>query len=180
MSRRAAFLVVLLSAIAATSASAQGAGGLRKRDRVAPRGGAQGQERQQLEQKFRRGVARVVKQRLELSDDQMSRLSRSSSQFDARRRTLIQDERAQRLALRAEIKAGPSGDQNKIAGALDRLLELQRQRVELQIEEQREFATFLSPLQRAKYFALQEQLRRRMEGLRRAQSDTLADANPRD
>jgi len=178
--RTRAFFVVLLTTFAAANASAQGVGGIRKRDRLGPRGGAQVQERQQLEQQFRRGVARVVQQRLQLNDEQMSKLARASNQFEARRRTLIQDERAQRLALRAEIKAGQAGDQSKIASALDRLLQLQRDRIELQIEEQREFATFLTPLQRAKYFALQEQLRRRMEGLRRTQSDTVVDPNARD
>ena len=177
MTGRTVLLAMLLVTLGAADVRAQGVGGVRRRERLAP--GAQKQGRQQLEQQFRRGVARVVKQRLGLSDDQMSKLSRSSAQYEGRRRALFQQERAERLALRAEMQAGASGDQGKIAGSLDRLLQLQRSRIELQIEEQREYATFMSPLQRAKYFALQEQLRRRLEGMRRAQSDTLADADAR-
>jgi uncharacterized protein YlxW (UPF0749 family) len=53
-----------------------------------------------------------------------------------------------------------------IAQQLDTLLQLERQRIDLLESEQKELATFLTPLQRAKYQALQEQLRRRLEALR--------------
>src|SRR4051812_14632648 len=112
MTGRALLLITLLTTLGAADVSAQGAGGVRRRDRLAP--GAQGAGRQQLEQQFRRGVARVVKQRLALSDDQMSKLSRSSAQYEARRRTLFQQERAERLALRSQIQAGDAGDQERI------------------------------------------------------------------
>lgn len=49
---------------------------------------------------------------------------------------------------------------------LDDMLRLQRQRFVLHEDEQRELALFLTPVQRAKYFGLQEQMRRRMEEMR--------------
>jgi hypothetical protein len=49
-------------------------------------------------------------------------------------------------------------------------------RVDLQIEEQREFAAFMTPLQRAKYAALQEQLRRRVENLQRQRAESTANS----
>ncbi|HET9683588.1 MAG TPA: hypothetical protein VFP15_05755, partial [Gemmatimonadaceae bacterium] len=70
------------------------------------------------------------------------------------------------------ILAGDRADQNRVAAALDQLLKLQRQRLDTQAEEQEELATFMSPLQRAKYAALQEQVRRRVEALRRARPDS--------
>jgi hypothetical protein len=62
--------------------------------------------------------------------------------------------------------APQDANQDRIGTALDRVLQLQRDRIDLQIEEQRELSTFMSPLQRARYAALQEQIRRRLEGLR--------------
>ena len=54
-----------------------------------------------------------------------------------------------------------------MAAALDRVLQLQRQRLDLMADEQKDLAGFLTPVQRAKYAALQEQIRRRVENARR-------------
>jgi hypothetical protein len=134
--------------------------------------------RQRMEQQLRQGLWRIAKQRIGLTDTQMTRLTEVNHRFDMRRRTLNQDERAQRQILRAEIVARDSANQDRIASALDRLLQLQRQRLDLVAEEQKEFATFMTPLQRAQYAALQEQLRRRVEELRRARADS-GEAMPR-
>jgi hypothetical protein len=122
--------------------------------------------RQRLEQQLRQGIWRIAKRRIALSDDQMTKLEQTAGRFDGRRRALNQDERAQRLALRAELVAGDSGSQDRVAAALDQLLQLQRRRLDMVGEEQRELATFMTPIQRAKYSALQEQLRRRVEKMR--------------
>jgi hypothetical protein len=124
--------------------------------------------RQQLEQRFRNGMARVVKKRLALTDEQMTRLAQTNARYDARRRDLNREERARRVELRSQLVAGDGANQERIAAALDRVLQLQRERIDLQIEEQRQLATFLSPMQRARYAALQEQIRRRLEGIRAA------------
>jgi hypothetical protein len=128
--------------------------------------------RQQLEQQLRRRLWSVTKDRVGLSDAQMTRLGETSQRFDARRRSLNQEERAQRVVLRGQILAGDKADQSRVSAALDRLQQLQRQRLELQGQEQQEFATFMTPIQRAKYAALQEQVRRRVEALRRQRPDS--------
>jgi hypothetical protein len=125
-----------------------------------------------MEQQLRRGLWQIAKQRIGFSDAQMTRLEQTSRRFDERRRALAQEERVQRLILREELLADAKADQDRVAKALDRLHELQRQRFDLQSEEQREFATFMSPVQRAKYAALQEQVRRRVEALRRQRPDS--------
>jgi protein CpxP len=138
----------------------------------------QAARRQRLEQQLRQGLWRIAKQRIGLTDDQMVRLEETSRRYDGRRRALIVDERAQRLALRQEILA-PEGkaDQELVARSLDRLIQLQRERIELQAQEQKEFAAFMTPMQRAKYAALQEEVRRRMEALRRQRPDSARGAN---
>jgi Spy/CpxP family protein refolding chaperone len=74
--------------------------------------------------------------------------------------------------LRGQILAGDKADQSRVSAALEQLQQLQRQRLDLQGQEQQEFASFMTPLQRAKYAALQEQVRRRVEALRRQRPDS--------
>lgn len=165
-------LILLLALAGPLLAADLGAQGMRRRER---REAAQNPAaRQDLELRLRRGLWRVAKQRIGFTDEQMSKLAESSRTFDERRRTLVRQERAERLALRSEIVAGSSANQTRIAGALDRMMQLQRERVDLQIDEQRAFSTFMTPLQRAKYGALQEQLRRRVENLQRQRAESLA------
>ena len=133
---------------------------------------AAGPRRVEMERRLRRNLWQIAKQRIGFSDAQMTQLQRTSQRFDERRRSLAVDERSQRQVLRRELLADADADQNRVATALDRLHQLQRQRVDLQIEEQREFATFMTPVQRAKYAALQEQVRRRVDALRRQRADS--------
>jgi Spy/CpxP family protein refolding chaperone len=107
-----------------------------------------------------------------LTDAQMTQLAETNRSFDARRRTLAAQERAERQALRREALAGKQADQPRIAASIDNVLRIQRERIDLQIEEQRALSAFMTPLQRAKYAALQEQLRRRADGLRRQRAGT--------
>jgi hypothetical protein len=160
--RRLALLALL--PVLATAAEAQRAPG--------GGGGQNGPRRQQMEQQLRRNLWQIAKQRIGFSDAQMTQLQRTSQRFDERRRALQQDEHAQRLLLRQELLADTNADQSRVAQALDRLHLLQRQRVDLLIEEQKEFATFMTPVQRAKYAALQEQVRRRVDALRRQRPDS--------
>ncbi len=135
--------------------------------------------RAQMEQQLRQNLWRITRQRVGLSDAQMTQLEQTSRRFDERRRALMVEERAQRLTLRRELLADAKADHARVAAALDRLQQLQRQRVDLQIEEQREFATFMTPVQRAKYAALQEQVRRRVDALRRQRPDSGPADTPR-
>jgi Spy/CpxP family protein refolding chaperone len=128
--------------------------------------------REQMEQQLRRNLWRIAKERVGFTDAQMRKLEQTSVRFDDRRRALFSEERAQRVALRRELLADAKADQARVATALDRLHQLQRARVDLLIEEQREFATFMTPVQRAKYAALQEQVRRRVDSLRRQRPDS--------
>jgi len=148
---RSRFIIVAASiAMASASVSAQ---------QVAP-------ERAALEERFRERTAEVVRRRLQLNDDQMARLRATNQQFDRQRTALVADERQARQALRAELVAGDAANQQRVAGLLDQLMRVQRRRLDLVENEQRELAKFLTPVQRAKYFALQNEIRKRVEELR--------------
>jgi Spy/CpxP family protein refolding chaperone len=128
--------------------------------------------RQQMERQLRQRLWQVTKTQVGLTDAQMTKLGETTQRFDARRRTINQQERAERVALRQQILAGDRADQNRVAASLAHLQELQRQRVELQAEEQRELSGYMTPVQRARFAALQEQVRRRVEALRRQRPDS--------
>lgn len=155
------FVAAMLSgATAASPARAQQVGRLQQAPQGAqPPGGA-------LERQFRERFAEVVRRRLNLNDSQMQRLGQVNDRFERDRMLLLRDERRTRQALRAEVLAGDSADQTKVAGLLDELLKLQRRRLDLTESEQKELSAFMSPTQRAKYFGIQDELRQRLENLR--------------
>jgi periplasmic protein CpxP/Spy len=168
--RRALLVVAFALPLVATDLSAQVA-----RRREAPLAGANAPRRQQLEARLRQRLWGITKNRVGLTDEQMTRLAQASRPFDVQRRQLAMQERQERLALRREILAGQGADQQRVAASLDRVLDLQRRRVQLQIDEQRALSAFMTPVQRAKYGALQEQLRRRAEKLRGQRAGTAGD-----
>ena len=137
---------------------------------VAPGGAAGGlaptERRAELERAFRQRTAEVVRRQLKLDDNQMLHLQATNQEFDRQRMALVADERQTRRALRAEMLSGDAANQQKVGTLLDEMLRLQRRRIDLQENEQRDLGKFLTPVQRAKYFGLQAQLRKRMMELR--------------
>lgn len=164
---RATFLTALLATTVAISpVAAQGRGGDRRMG--APRPGAQQDQRRlerraMLEQRFRQRLAGVVRDRLQLSDDQMARLQATDARMQQRRRPLMQQEREVRMAMRAEMARGGAADQSRVSALMAQALTLQRQRQALVEDEQKELSAFLTPVQRVQYGALQAQLRRRVD-----------------
>lgn len=151
----AAFALSVASIVHAQGTSATVA----PRTDVAPR-------RAELERQFRQRSAELVRTQLQLNDDQMARLQESNRQFEGQRIALVAQERTARQALRAEMQSGGPPNQERVSGLLDQLIRLQRQRLDLVASEQRELGKFLTPVQRAKYFGLQNQLRKRTLELR--------------
>ena len=101
-------------------------------------------------------LAALVQQRLGLTDDQARRLRESTRRFAVQREKLGRDERAARKELRDQVRARDAADQKRVGVLLDTLVQLQRRRVDMLVDEQRELAAFLTPVQRAEFLALQE------------------------
>jgi protein CpxP len=95
----------------------------------------------------------------------MSRLQAVNQQFEGQRVALLAEERQARQALRDEL-ASSTPNQQKVATLLDQLMGLSRRRLDVIASEQRELAKFVTPVQRAKYLGLQNQLRQRMDEVR--------------
>ncbi len=132
---------------------------------------APAQEGGGLERQFRERLAEVVRRRLNLDDAQMRQLGQVNNRFERDRMILLRDERRVRQSLRAEVLAGDSANQSTVSDLLDQALKIQQRRLDLTAGEQRELSAFMTPVQRAKYFAIQDDLRRRMEELRQNRQD---------
>lgn len=123
-------------------------------------------QRDSLEVRVRVRMEQMLRTQIGLNDEQIRRLAATNRQFEGQRRELFEQERRVRIELRAAIELGDSTQNARIGPLLDRTMQIQRERLTLQEAEQKELATFLTPLQRAKLFGMEEQMRRRMQEMR--------------
>lgn len=119
-------------------------------------------ERQEQQRRIRVAFEGVVRRQLKLDDQKMRQLRQTQTKFERERRALNVDERQARLALKSAMEDSTNRDQSKIAQSLDQLVSAQRRRADLLGAEQKELATFLTPMQRAQYLSLEERLTRRL------------------
>lgn len=134
----------------------------------AQRPGGPPQDRAVLERRVRQAMSRMIRERVGLNDGQMATLMQVNRRFEGERRELLRRERTTRQALRASLMKGDSADESAIERQLADLGQVQRRRLEITENEQRELAKFMTPLQRARYLAIQEQVRRRLDDMRGA------------
>lgn len=124
-------------------------------------------QRDSLEARVRARMGLMLRNQLGLNDEQVRRFQATNQRFEGQRRELFEQERTVRRELREALSAtDTTRQQAQVAALLDRTLELQRRRLDLIEAEQRELATFLSPVQRARLFGIEEQIRRRVMELR--------------
>ncbi|HEU4995882.1 MAG TPA: Spy/CpxP family protein refolding chaperone [Gemmatimonadaceae bacterium] len=132
-------------------------------------------DRARLEQEIRRGFAIAVRRRVGLNDAQMAKLGPIASRYEQQRRQLQAEERDARLALGQALRNESTADSKQVDGLLQRMIDIQKRRVSLVESEQHELATIMSPVQRARYLALQEQIRRRLEQARQRRQPSVQD-----
>lgn len=176
--RRLATLTTALLVAAASLASAQqpeststrpvpARAGRLGRGRAALEARGQNTDQQELVRRVRQAFSGVVRRQLNLNDDQARQLQRVEKKYQQQRAQITRDEHQTRLALAAAIlDTTGSVDQDKIAGYMDQLVAAQHKRADLLEAEQKELAGFLTPLQRAKYQGLREQLTKRVTQMR--------------
>lgn len=124
-------------------------------------------DRPALERQFRERVARLTKERVGLTDAQMTQLEASNARFAPQLTQVAARERETRRQLRQELTSGAQPNQQKVSDLLDAAIRLQKQRIAIVESEQKELARFMTPVQRARYIALQGQFRRRSQELER-------------
>ena len=118
-----------------------------------------------LEQQFRERVAKLTQDRVGLTDAQMTQLGQSNARFAPQLAQVAAQERETRRQLRQEMTSEGQPNQQKVRDLLDAAIRLQKQRISIVEVEQKELARFMTPVQRARYIALQQQFRRRAQEL---------------
>ena len=129
---------------------------------VAPR-------RQALEREFRQRSEQVVREKLNLNEDQVARLRSVNTNIGTQRNALMTQERSVRSDLRDELAQGNAADQGKVAQLMTAAHDLQARRFALQQEEQEQLSGFMTPVQVAQYVGLQAQIRQRMRQMQQGQ-----------
>jgi protein CpxP len=150
---RKSLLLTLMLGVGASTASAQPV-----------RRSAAEASRPALEQQFRQRLAKLAQTRIGLTDAQMAQLEQSSARYAPQLSDLAAQERETRRQLRVELTATQPNQQH-VSDLLDASLRLQKQRIALIEAEQKDLGRFMTPVQRARYIALQQQFRRRTQEL---------------
>lgn len=169
ISRRVGFAALVLAVVGAPVAA--GAQGVPPQGRpvrsASPR--TDGQSRA-IEQQLQHRIGQIMKERLVLTDAQLTQLEAVTMKLERERREVRGEEWRIRTALRAQLLSGDSVSNELVGELLDRMPRVERRRIELMETEQRELAAFLSPVQRARYMALQDEIRKNMDDIRQSRS----------
>jgi periplasmic protein CpxP/Spy len=175
MSTRSMFGVVVVSlAVSASSLAAQpgrtGVAGDRPKVQQQRQQQQPGQ-RAIMERRVEARINQIIRTQLALNDEQFKQLRDVSARVEVQRRALRRDEMATRSELRRQLLDSQPANEARIAELLDQLPKLERRRIDVLEQQQRELARFLSPSQRARYFALEDDLRRNLQESQRRRLD---------
>ena len=124
-----------------------------------------GQDREQLEQRIRAQMGRMMRDRLGLEEEQAEELAGVVQDFDGRRRELFSLEQATRRRVEALLRDG-SDDPDEAAELMERMAELRLQEAELFRAEQEALLEVLTPTQVLGLQALRQELGQRIRALR--------------
>lgn len=167
-------VLMVLVALTVTSDVLRAQAGERRREATVRAQRPADPARDSLEERVRVRMESMLRTQLGLSDAQMERLRGTNARFEQRRRVLFQREREARASLRDLMRTRDTTRHAEAGELLDRVVAVQRQRAELAEEEQKELATFLTPIQRARYFGMEEQIRRRVQEMHDRERGTRA------
>ena len=131
-----------------------------------PRPGLMDGRREQLRAQIEARWDQRVKAELGLTDQQMDRL-RATVRADRDRRIHVQDrEMDLRRAMADQMRPGVAANQDSLSRLQDALAQNHVARAELEQQEQRELATFLSPVQRTRLLYMRQMLMQRIQTIR--------------
>jgi Spy/CpxP family protein refolding chaperone len=151
MMTRAALLSLLLVARALAAQDEPGGGG----------------QAEQLRERIRERWNIQVRRQLELTDEQATKLQTTEAKFFARRREIMQRQRLVLQGLRRQLEPGATADPDSVRRLMD-AREANRTAIEqLDRDEDREMAVYLSPVQRARYQLMRQRLQERIAEMRR-------------
>jgi protein CpxP len=96
----------------------------------------------------------------------VARLVPITQKYEQQRRQIQMQERDARVSLQTAMRNEQTADPKLLEQQMQTILEVHKRRAALIEAEQRELAEFMTPVQRVKFMALQEQVRRNLEQMR--------------
>jgi protein CpxP len=164
--RRALLAAILALALPSLLAAQRPQRPLSQRQPSSGRALDSGQGRERLEMEVRRNFARLVRQRVGLNEAQMTRLVPITQKYEQQRRQIQMQERQARMSLQGAMRDEQTADAKQLEQQMQTIIDVHKRRAALIEAEQRELAEFMTPVQRVKFMALQEQMRRNLEQMR--------------
>jgi hypothetical protein len=113
----------------------------------APGDSGAGHARQEWRERFQKQRETWIREALGLSADQAAKLSATHEKFMAQRKTAVEEMRAIRQALRAQLRPGVAANVDSVRKLLDAEDRSTSALFQLRREEQHEIGTYLSPVQ---------------------------------
>jgi len=109
---------------------------------------------------------RRVQQDLNLSQDQATKLRTTQERFGTRRRDVMQQQLQRRRALENQMQPGIAANSDSVRKLMDGIQTGRAEMLRIEQDQDREMASYLTPVQRARYQQMREQLMRRVGELR--------------
>ena len=124
-------------------------------------------DRALLEQRVKVAMVRVLREQVGLNETQIAHVQDVSRRIEEQRQALNRTEQQARTALREEVLVGDTTRNTVIAQLIDQIITAQEQKTGLLAIEQKELSTFMTPMQRAKVFGMEDIIRRRVNDMLR-------------
>ena len=132
---------------------------------ASPLSAQQPARRQMLEQRIVEQFLDNYRRQSGLTPEQFTRFRTVAMRSMQQQRDRQQRERALWLALEAQMRPGIAANPDSVSKLLDGAMALRAAAVEQMKSDDREYAAFLSPVQRAQLFLATERLRRSIEDM---------------
>jgi Spy/CpxP family protein refolding chaperone len=121
-----------------------------------------GRLRRQIEERF----SQRVQQQLGLTADQTTKLRATQEQFGTRRRAVMRQQLERRLALQGQMRPGEAANADSVRKLMDGMQAGRAEMLKIEQDEDREMAGYLTPVQRARYQMMRQQLLERVNQMR--------------
>lgn len=118
--------------------------------------------RAQIEARF----SQRVQEELKLTSDQAAKLRASQEKFGTQRRALMRQQMERRRALDDQMQPGVAANADSVRKLMDANQAARAQMLKIEQDEDREMATYLTPVQRARYQQMREGFMRRVMEMR--------------
>lgn len=123
-------------------------------------------EAERLRARIEERFAQHVQQELRLTPDQATKLRASQERFGTRRRALMRQQMERRMALHDQMQPGVAADADSVKKLMDGFQAGRGEMLKIDQDEDREMASYLTPVQRARYQEMRARLHQRLNEMR--------------